>query len=139
MTTMPERTATLTELVAAQVRSLLGYRDMKSSELARRLGENDQWMHVRLKGKVPINLNDMHRIARVLDVGVHELLPPPDVAARATPPHRDTRRYLPLPVQPTPPVRPRDNRPIGRPVSGAPAGSARTSYLERPKRRRRDR
>lgn len=138
MTTMPERTATLTELVAAQIRSLLGYRDMRPSELARSLGENDQWVHVRLKGKVPLNLNDMHRIAMALNVPVGDLMPPPDVAARAV--YRPIPRYLDVAesvaIQMT---RPADNRPPGRPLAGAGAGVGRTGYLDRGSRRRRDR
>lgn len=139
MTTTPERTATLTQLVAAQIRSLLGYRDMKPSELARRIGENDQWMHVRLKGKVPLNLNDMHRIAKALDVQVGQLLPPPDVAAEAADP-RSTHGYSTVTDQaPGHMDRPRDNRPPGRALTGTGSGVGRTAYLDRSKRRRRDR
>jgi hypothetical protein len=134
MTTTPERSATLTELVAAQIRSLLGYRDMKPAELARSIGENDQWVHVRLKGKVPLNVNDMHRIAGALGVGVHELLPPPDVAARAASP-RANAHYFGVAErtsdQPVRPSRPRDNRPVGRPGAAAPG---RTGYLPRGRR-----
>ena len=138
MTTTPERSATLSELVAAQIRSLLGYRDIKPSELARQLGENDQWLSVRLKGRVPINLNDMHRIAKVLDVPVGQLMPPPDIAARATDP-RLTARYLSVAVRPAISDRPRDNRPIGRPGGAPLATGARTAYLDRGRPRRRDR
>lgn len=139
MTTTPERTATLTELVAAQIRSLLGYRDMKPSELARSLGENDQWVHVRLKGKVPLNLNDMHRIAEVLRVPVGQLMPPPDIAAQAVAP-RLTARYPGMTERPAIQMtRPPDNRPGGRDLVGAGAGITRTAYLDRGKRRRRDR
>jgi len=135
MTTTPERTATLTELVAAQIRSLLGYRDMKPSELARQLGENDQWMSVRLKGRVPINLNDMHRIANALGVPVGQLMPPPDIASQAVLP-RPIPRYLDVADRPAPRDRPADNRPPGRhPIVAA----GRTGYLDRGGRRRPDR
>lgn len=135
MTTTPERTATLTELVAAQIRSLLGYRDMKPSELARRIGQNDQWMHVRLKGKVPLNLNDMHRIANALDVPVGKLMPPPDVAASAAEP-RANAHYFGLTVRTTDQARPRDNRPISHPMAAAPTGPGRTARVPRARRPR---
>lgn len=135
MTTVPERTATLTELVAAQIRSLLGYRDMKPSELARRIGENDQWMHVRLKGKVPLNLNDMHRIAQALNVPVGQLMPPPDVAAGAADP-RTTHGYQSLAlVDAIHTSRPVDNRPSGRPGKVATIGGIRTAHIPRQHRR----
>lgn len=138
MTTTPERSATLTELVAAQIRSLLGYRDMRPSELARRIGENDQWMHVRLKGKVPLNLNDMHRIARALDVPVGQLMPPPEVAAGAANPSAIPRYLQPPDRIETHTDRPRDNRPAGKPGSGHSAGGVRTSYVSRRPRGRQD-
>lgn len=51
MTTTPERTATLTSLVAAEIRAWMGRLDVRQSELARRVGETDQWMSMRLKGR----------------------------------------------------------------------------------------
>lgn len=86
MTTMPERTATLTSLVAAEIRAQMGRLDVRQSELARRMGENDQWVSTRLKGRTPIDLNDLHRFARALDVEVYELLPSREQAARAAMP-----------------------------------------------------
>lgn len=75
MTTTPERTATLTSLVAAEIRAWLGRLDVRPSELARRMGENDQWMSTRLKGRTPINVNDLQRFADALGVTVIQLLP----------------------------------------------------------------
>lgn len=75
MTTTPERSATLTALVAAEIRAWLGRLDVRPSELARRLGENDQWMSTRLKGRTPINVNDLQRIADAMGLSVVELLP----------------------------------------------------------------
>lgn len=132
MTTTPERSATLTALVAAEIRAALGRLDIKPSQLARRLGENDQWLSTRLKGRTPINVNDLHRIATALGVGVHELLPPPDVAAGAT--AEVMRRYRSRTEQtPAPQSRPRDNRPGGHPAT---AGVRRSSLLPRPHRPR---
>jgi transcriptional regulator with XRE-family HTH domain len=75
MTTTPERTATLTTLVAAEIRAWLGRLDLRPAELARRLGENDQWMSSRLKGRTPINVNDLQRVADALGLSVVDLLP----------------------------------------------------------------
>lgn len=75
MTTTPERTATLTSLVAAEVRAMLGRLDIRASELARRMGESDQWLSMRLKGRTPIDLNELQRIADALRVPVIDLLP----------------------------------------------------------------
>lgn len=75
MTTTPERTATLTSLVAAEIRAWLGRLDVRPAELARRMGENDQWLSTRLKGRTPINLNELQRIATALGLSVLDLLP----------------------------------------------------------------
>lgn len=75
MTTTPERTATLTSLVAAEIRAWMGRLDVRQSELARRMGETDQWMSMRLKGRTPIDLNELQRIAQALGLSVLDLLP----------------------------------------------------------------
>jgi hypothetical protein len=75
MTTTPERTATLTTLVAAEIRAWMGRLDVRQSELARRLGETDQWMSMRLKGRTPIDLNELQRVATALGLSVLDLMP----------------------------------------------------------------
>jgi transcriptional regulator with XRE-family HTH domain len=131
MTTTSERTATLTALVAAEIRAWMGRLDVRQSELARRMGENDQWLSTRLKGRTPIDINDLQRIAKGLGLGVHELLPSPEIAARAADP-RAMARYLTLAVPTTNrPPRPPDNRPSGHPVDKRPPKVGRTSYLSR--------
>lgn len=75
MTTTPERTATLTSLVAAEIRAWMGRLNVRQSELARRMGESDQWMSMRLKGRTPIDLNELQRIANALGIQAVELLP----------------------------------------------------------------
>lgn len=132
MTTTPERTATLTSLVAAEIRALMGRQDVRQSELARRMGESDQWMSMRLKGRTPIDVNELQRIAVALGVRVHELLPPPDVAAKAR--ISLTEQYLrgyeeSMPSRPSRHARPRDNRPAGHPVT---SGVRRSAELPRP-------
>lgn len=102
------------------------------------MGENDQWVSTRLKGRTPIDLNDMHRFAKALGVGVYDLLPPPEVAAGAANPPA-IPRYLDLPVRfDTHTDRPIDNRPAGRPATAATTGVTRTAYVTRRRRGRRD-
>lgn len=65
--------------VAAQVRAVLGHRNLTKHELALMLGENDVWLGRRIAAgvrRVPLDLNDLERIARALDVEVADLLPP---------------------------------------------------------------
>lgn len=140
MTTAPERrTATLTELVAQEIDSARGRRRMSQAQLARGMGKTPMWVSLRLRGIQPIDLNDLLLFARALGVGVHDLMPPPDAAAQAVDPVL-TERYPDVTVQsPNQNRRPRDNRPIGRPISPAPFGVTRTAYLERPRGRRHDR
>lgn len=112
----------------------MGRRELNQADVARKLGENEMWVYRRIRGKQQITLADMHRIAKALDVGVHDLMPDPDEAAKATDPGV-TRRYPPLTVRTEVPDRPRDNRPKGRPSA---AVGGRTAYIDRPRRGRRD-
>jgi transcriptional regulator with XRE-family HTH domain len=143
MTTTPERTATLTSLVAAEVRAWMGRLDVRQSELARRMGETDQWMSMRLKGRTPIDLNELQRIADALDVPLIQLLPlathsdSRDLNPRLS---RPGRKDDPKPVRDVAPRRfgqprrdpngppsatplssrrPRDTRPVKRPMAVA--------------------
>jgi transcriptional regulator with XRE-family HTH domain len=86
MTQAHERTATLSELVAEEIRALMARRKVSGRELSAKLGVSPSWISYRLSGKQPIDVNDLLRIANVLGVGVHDLLPPPEIAARATEP-----------------------------------------------------
>jgi transcriptional regulator with XRE-family HTH domain len=133
MTTTPERTATLTSLVAAEIRATMGRLDVRQSELARRMGETDQWMSMRLKGRTPIDINELSRIAKALEVGVHDLLPPPDAAARAADP-KAMARYIPLPVWTTDRGRAPNNRPSGPSGSTRPGLGRRTARVPRGRR-----
>ncbi|SNY28869.1 helix-turn-helix domain-containing protein [Paractinoplanes atraurantiacus] len=83
MTQAHERTATLSQLVADEIRVAMTRRRMSGRELATKLNVSPSWVSYRLSGKQPIDLNDLLRIANALEVGVHELLPPPDIAAGA--------------------------------------------------------
>lgn len=109
----------------------MGRLQVRQTDLARRLGENDEWLSKRLRAVTPINLNEMQRIATALGVGVRDLLPQDGgTAGRGV-----TRKYLPgrqrvvatigEPRKPSPvrvhrPGRPvTQTRPIGR-VSNRP-------------------
>jgi transcriptional regulator with XRE-family HTH domain len=94
MTTTPERrTATLSELVAEEVRAWLGRRRMSQAQLARAIGQSQMWVSDRLRGIQPISLDDLQRFASALDLTVHDLLPTPDDAAGASQPRpAHTRR-----------------------------------------------
>lgn len=61
---------------------MMGREMVKQSELARTLDTNQQWVSVRLRGRQPIDLNDLERIAAALGVEVADLMPGPEVKTR---------------------------------------------------------
>lgn len=140
MTTAPERrTATLTELVAQEIDAARGRRRMSQAQLARAMGKTPMWVSLRLRGLQPIDLNDLLLFARALDVDVHDLMPSRDLAARATPPPANAH-YFETPIRTTDQDRrPADNRPTGRPGTGALVPVTRTTHLPRSSRKRRER
>ena len=84
MTITPEASAkTLTQLVATEIRVQMARHDVRQSQLAREIDKTEQWLSVRLRGRQPIDMNDLALIAGALGVGIHDLLPPPEVAATA--------------------------------------------------------
>lgn len=151
MTTTPERTATLTTLVAAEIRAWMGRLDVRQSELARRMGEKDQWMSMRLKGRTPIDLNELQRIATALGLGVLDLLPAQASRGAGGAGDRVTQTIVPAnsslqpmagsPTRPRPPARPSRHLAVGgspygggrrdavRPVSAIPASKRRPTQL----------
>jgi transcriptional regulator with XRE-family HTH domain len=139
MSITPEVSAkTLTQLVATEIKVQMARADVRQSQLAREISKTEQWLSVRLRGRQPIDLNDLALIANALGVGVRELLPTPEVAARAVVVPEAIPRYSQVPDQvaiQTP--RPRDNRPPGYPLAGRNVGGARTAYLVRGPRGRR--
>lgn len=114
--TRPERP--LSELVAEEIRAMLGRRRVSGRELARRLNVSSSWVNYRLTGAQPIDVNDLQRIAVALDVTVLDLLPR-DVRSQATvtQPEQDFREVT-------------RTRPPGH-----PAGSTRPPTARRPQRR----
>jgi transcriptional regulator with XRE-family HTH domain len=136
MTQPTGRTATLTQLVADEVRVAMTRRRMSGRDLAKKLNVSPSWVSYRLSGRQPIDLNDLLLIARALGVGVHQLLPPPEVVAGAADPSA-TVAWLALTGRPADHrIRPRDNRPISGPPRTAPPTSGRTGYLSRGAKRR---
>lgn len=117
MSIQPEDSAkTLTQLVAMEIRVAMTRADIKQSELARRIGKTEQWLSVRLRGKQPIDLNDLALIAGGLNVGFQALLPPTEVLAAAINNPKVVSGQLSRSVAPAPkahPVRSRQ-RPAGR-------------------------
>lgn len=84
MSITPEVSAkTLTQLVATEIRVQMARADVRQSQLARQIGKTEQWLSMRLRGRQPIDLNDLHLIADALGVGVNDLLPAPEVSAAA--------------------------------------------------------
>jgi len=86
MTQASERAATLSQMIAEEIRALMARRRMSGRQLAGKLGVSPSWVSYRLTGAQPIDVNDLSGIAKALGVGVHDLLPPPDIAATAKAP-----------------------------------------------------
>lgn len=71
----------LTDLVAEEIRAMMARRRITGQQMARQLGVSNAWVSYRLNGKQAIDLNDLERIAGVLEVDVQDLLPEPDELA----------------------------------------------------------
>lgn len=61
--------------VATAIRVQLTLREMSAAELARRMGMPPQTLNSRLTGKTPITVDELIRIAAVLDVKPADLIP----------------------------------------------------------------
>lgn len=133
MSITPEAPAkTLTQLVATEIKVQMARADIRQSELARKIGKNEQWLSVRLRGRQPFDINDMALVATGLGIGIHDLLPSPQEAAQAANRLSAIPRYLDLTVRtPLQDARPRDNRPPAGPASGSPDRGGRTAYVGR--------
>jgi transcriptional regulator with XRE-family HTH domain len=133
MTTTPVGNAkTLTQLVGTQIRIAMVKQDMRQSQLARAIGKTEQWLSVRLRGRQPIDLNDLALIASGLEVPVADLMPSEEDLSRLVVRRGDTGENLPPADRPTRIVsRPIDNRPSARPGAGNSAGLRRPSRVSR--------
>ena len=107
----------LSAMVAEEIRVLLARRQMSRSELARRLGVSAMWVSDRLRGQTPIGLDDVERIAAVLEVAPVELFPP-SIRRPGQPTLAHVERHD------RPPTKTVDHGPKGRP--GAVSGHRRT-------------
>lgn len=61
-------TQSLTETVAAEVRAELGRQRKSGAWLALQLGVSDAWVSRRISGSMPMSVEDLERIADVLEV-----------------------------------------------------------------------
>jgi transcriptional regulator with XRE-family HTH domain len=118
MSIEPEGPAkTLTQLVAMEIRVAMTRSDVRQSELARRIGKTEQWLSVRLRGKQPIDLNDLALIGDGLGIGIYDLLPARETVA-ASAASGTNRDFTPVSrlQAPEPPAQPRRSarRPSGR-------------------------
>ena len=66
---------TLRELVAGELRATLARKRVSAAEAARRLGWSQTYMARRVDGRAPLDVDDLERIAEVLEVTVADLLP----------------------------------------------------------------
>lgn len=106
---------TLSVRVATEIKVALARRDMSRSELARRLGVSAMWVSDRLRGVTPIGLDDLERIAGILDVAPVDLLP---LTVRRL--GQTTHEYSPVPDRP---MSSRPSRgPQGSPQNTHPTG-----------------
>lgn len=87
--------------VAEEIRALLARRRMSGRELARALDVSPSWVSYRLTGTQPIDVNDLDRIARVLGVGIVDLLPLEEVVSDRNSGLRK-RRFAELVPEPRP-------------------------------------
>jgi transcriptional regulator with XRE-family HTH domain len=102
--------------IARKVRGLLGERNMSKTELGRRIGLSQSAISRRVNALEAFDIDEIERIAEVLDVSVVDLL-----SARPS----ATGRYARAPQKHT---HPRGGRPPGRTSSPTgPDGSRRTS------------
>jgi transcriptional regulator with XRE-family HTH domain len=69
-------TYSLSEYVTAEIRAMMARRRVSGRQLAATLGVSQTWMSTRLAGSTPIDLNDLDKMARALNVEVVDLLPP---------------------------------------------------------------
>ena len=68
------KTTSLAQRVAAEIRAEMARQLLTQSELARRLGVIEMWLSRRLRGRQPLDLDELERIASVINVPVPELI-----------------------------------------------------------------
>lgn len=73
---MARMDTTMNERVAEEIRVLLARRQITATELARKAGMTQRSISRRITGEKTIDVDDLERIARALDIPVTALLPP---------------------------------------------------------------
>ncbi len=72
---LPTARGSFSERVGMQIKIELLKAGMSGRELGRRLGESQTWVSSRTSGRVPIDVNELQRIADALRVSVADLIP----------------------------------------------------------------
>lgn len=110
----------LREGVAEEVRALIGRRRTTGAKLAEAIGRSEMYVSRRLRGETAFDLDDLERIAAILNVEVSDLLPRRNegrtVVIAGEPRMQTTVPKLHLTDQP---------HPIGSPNRTAPASGTR--------------
>ena len=63
------------ERITEEIRVALARRKMSASELARRAGWGQGYIARRMDGRAPLSVDDLDRIAEVLDMSINDLIP----------------------------------------------------------------
>lgn len=91
----------LREYAAEEIRALLGRRKMSATQLGRQMGVSQAYIWRRLSGETAFDLDDLQKIAAILDVEVTSFLPRPAegrvITAGGSRDAKDTHYYLPTP------------------------------------------
>jgi transcriptional regulator with XRE-family HTH domain len=61
--------------VCAEIRAMMGRRDMRQRDVARALRCDEKWLSRRLRAEVAFDVDDLHRLALVLHCREVDLLP----------------------------------------------------------------
>jgi transcriptional regulator with XRE-family HTH domain len=68
-------TAPIKQRVASEVRANMARQRISGSEMARRIGVSQPYLHRRISGEIPFDIDDLARVAEVLNVRIADLLP----------------------------------------------------------------
>lgn len=116
---------TLRERTAEEIRALLARRKMSATQLARHMGISQAYIWRRLSGETAFDLDDLEKIAVILDVEVTNLLPVPTpgrlLTTVGTPSERPNVHSDSSAVRPARSRPARKRNPIGRPRRDATA------------------
>jgi transcriptional regulator with XRE-family HTH domain len=121
------RTQTFAEQVAAEIRAEMGRQQVSNAALAELLGVSEMWVSRKKRGLTPLTLDEVQRIAEVLDVEVAELLPSADqTAERVLTRRRRLPASYPIAAGQATPDQPNGHhiRPTGR-AAGSPRSMSR--------------